>query len=183
MGRRGRPDRLKSEPVNGTSAVSKIDACRAEIDGAIDLYCRFQNHVGAHVLVCAASELLEVIKTKSEFGPSVLRAFIDTMPPETQGFLKEALAYHYNFLKHGMKDYEDVSHHDPRSTEWRLFLLAVEYAQVVGAPTPKQLAFCAWFVIHNFEQLPSSVRELLGAFDRSRLASATFENLLAEVPT
>jgi hypothetical protein len=122
------------------------------------------------VLAFNAHEILHALGTKIG-KPSQLETWLDTMPRH----LREQTRYVWNFCKHGLKDVDDNTPHDPRHAEMLIFFSGMCYRDVFGKATRLMAAFDLRFFLENpalktwFPDEPlAKLREIYGAADISR---------------
>jgi hypothetical protein len=125
--------------------ISKLDAVRAQLDAAIELYFTCDNPIAVHTLTAAAYNVLRdmALKTGSEH-PFIKTAFVDEYPDPKRKAIRNFLNHPENFLKHADRDPDALLTLNPQVTEI-LLLDALAYFRDKGEPKPKYYdAFKAW---------------------------------------
>lgn len=125
--------------MRGNSRSRKRDACRYEIEAAIDVYVRFENLVAAHLLIFAAQEIMSVLAKKS-FPPTFnyRNHRIGLIPDKT---VKEAWDTHFNFFKHGTRDHSATIYLNPMFTEIVILTAINDWVVLFGEATNKMIAY------------------------------------------
>ncbi len=125
--------------------ISKLDAARAQLDAAIEMYFVGDNPVAIHTLTAAAYNILrDIALKKGSEHPFIKTAFVDEYPESKHKILREFLNHPENFFKHADKDPTGVIEFDPEMTE--VFLLdACAYFSDKDEPKPRYYnIFKAW---------------------------------------
>ena len=94
--------------------ISKLDAARAQLETAIQLYFTNENEVAVHTLATAAHQVFHDV-SKKRGGPPSIRGFQFVRP----GFEKEwrqTVTAEQNFFKHADRDPDEVLEFMPRKT-------------------------------------------------------------------
>lgn len=125
--------------------VSKLDAARAQIDAAIEMYFVANNPIAFHTLTAAAYNVLRDLALKDGSAhPFIKRSFIDEYPAEAQKSLRKFLNRPENFFKHADNDPGAVITFDPEITEI-LLMDACAYFRDKKVDRPKYYeAYKAW---------------------------------------
>jgi hypothetical protein len=98
--------------------VSKLDAARAQIDAAIEMYFVADNPIALHILTAAAYNILRDIALKDgSEHPFIKTSFINEYPKEKQKVIREYLNRPENFFKHAERDAEASITFNPEITE------------------------------------------------------------------
>ena len=129
--------------------LTRRAAARAEIDTAIDLFLGHSDHVSAHVLAWAATEMLRGIATaqlKQTFQ-SILEDWIKSeYLNEWRANIKKA----YNFSKHADRDPDSaIDDFRPESTSYVIFGACHDYSMLHDQKSWSMLVFQNWFQCRN----------------------------------
>lgn len=125
--------------------VNKLDAARAQLDAAIELYFTTENPVATHTLVAAAYNLLRDVghQTGTEY-PFLKRSFLEDLSPHEKKSILNWIRAPENFFKHADRDASETLEFDPELTDL-LLMDASHYFQETGEQAPKYLdAFKVW---------------------------------------
>jgi hypothetical protein len=116
---------------------------KSQLETAISLWFEDADPISILMLAFNAHELLHALG-KQIHKPSQLQVWLDTMPES----FRMRFRYVWNFCKHGFKDLEDDTPHDPRHADVLIFFSSLCYRDVFGKRTPLMFAFDAR---HSFE--------------------------------
>ena len=117
--------------------ISKLDAARAQLDAAIELYFTTENPVAVHTLTAAAYNILRDIARKSGSGhPFLKTSFIDEYPEDKRKGIHEFINHPENFLKHADRDADGILDLNPEITEI-LLIDALAYFRDKDIPRPR----------------------------------------------
>ncbi|MDO9311487.1 MAG: hypothetical protein Q7T85_07290 [Nitrosomonas sp.] len=98
--------------------ISKLDAVRAQLDAAIEIYFTHDNLIAVHTLTAAAYNILRDIALKNGTKhPFIKRTFVDEYPEQKRKIIKDFINYPENFLKHADRDLDISITLDPQLTE------------------------------------------------------------------
>jgi hypothetical protein len=126
--------------------ITKMEAVRAQLDAAIELYFISDNVIAIHSLAAAACEVLKdiAIHEGKEYPFLQQPEFINSLPDsERKGYLRFIKAPH-NFFKHADRDPTGRISFNPELTEL-LLLDACGYFRDSTVPKPKYYdVFIAW---------------------------------------
>ena len=129
--------------------LTKRAAIRAEVDTAIELFLSHRDHVSAHVLAWAATEILRGIakaKNQETFQQSLETSIKSDGVKEWRNWIKKS----YNFAKHADRDpIEVIEAFRPESTSFALFGACCDYHMIFGQRTWPMVVFQAWFHSRN----------------------------------
>jgi hypothetical protein len=125
--------------------ISKLDAVRAQLDAAIEMYFVSDNPVAVHTLTAAAYNILRDIGLKNgSEHPFIKTAFVDEYPEATRKVIREFLNNPENFFKHADRDPDGSITLNPDLTEI-LLMDALAYFRDKDEPKPQYYdAFKAW---------------------------------------
>ena len=100
------------------TTVSKLDAVRAQIDAAIELYFRSDNPIAVHTLTAAAYNVLRDMALKNgDENPFIKISFVNEYPKAKQKVIRAFLNEPENFFKHADRDPNNLLSFDPEITE------------------------------------------------------------------
>jgi hypothetical protein len=94
---------LKFEYIN----LNRQEICRLEVNSAIRLFLIHKDPISAHLLACAATEIMTVLSNGNlEVGLNGLRDQLQksVLPYDDQKEVFDNLLHPYNFLKHSSSD-------------------------------------------------------------------------------
>lgn len=147
MGRRKsrKYEHLKPKPLpHRAITLTKQSVASSQLITAISLW--FQNGDPISILMLAANahELLHALGEKVG-KPSGLQTWLESMPKSLQARAQ----YVINFCKHGWKDLEEETPHDPRVADVLIYFAGRCYRNVIGSPTPAMIAFDLRLALEN----------------------------------
>ena len=148
--------------------ISKLDAVRAQLDAAIELYFTSDNPIAVHTLTAAAYNVLRdiALKTGSEY-PFIKTAFVDEYPGPKRPAIRKFLSHPENFLKHADLDPDALLTLNPQLTEI-LLLDALAYFRDKSEPKPRYYdAFKVWHGVPKeglSESVKMSAEVIVGVF-------------------
>ena len=124
---------------------TKIEAARAQLDAAIELFFTAENPIAVHTLTSAAYNVLkDLAKQQGIQHPILKNGFVDSLPDKERSSVRAFLNKPENFFKHADRDPDDILELDPELTEL-LLLDACAYFKHSGAEPPKHYdAIKAW---------------------------------------
>ncbi|MGH8565284.1 MAG: hypothetical protein ACREXW_14840 [Gammaproteobacteria bacterium] len=125
--------------------LSKLDAVRAQLDAAIEIWFTSDNPVAVHTLTAAAYNILRDIALKNgSERPFIKTAFVDEYPEAKRKAIRDFLNNHENFFKHADRDPDSSITLNPELTEL-LLMDALAYFRDKNEPKPQYYdAFKAW---------------------------------------
>ena len=144
--------------------VSREFVAKSQIDTAINLFCHETDHVSAHVLAWAASEMLHGVAEAS--GISSFQSEIDIrLRPERKREWYSHLKRAYNFSKHADRDpHDDLTDFRPETTGWAIFAGIVNYSRIYDHVTWRMFVFRFWFFSRHpditFEPLTGQLEQI-----------------------
>jgi hypothetical protein len=157
MGRKNRHkhEHLKPRPHPDRAInLTKKSVATSQLITAISLWFQNGDPIPIFVLAANAHELFHALGKKVR-KPSELQAWLETMPKPFQA----RSAYVINFCKHGWKDLEGATPHDPRLADVLIYFAIRCYRAVIGQPTPIMLAFDLRFAVENQDAISANAKE------------------------
>ena len=122
------------------------------------------------MLAANAHEILHALGERVG-KPSEMQTWLESMPESFQARVQ----YVINFCKHGWKDLDEETPHDPRVSDVFIYFAGRCYRAVIGTPTPMMIAFDLRFILENPDiaivqvmEPVSKLRDVYGAADISR---------------
>lgn len=141
----GRYERSKPKPRPENAVIlTKKSVAKSQLETAISLWFEYGDPVSTLILAYNAHEILHALAKKIG-KPSQLKTWLGTMPKRFQARWE----YVWNFCKHGLKDVEDETPHDPRHAEILINFSGKYYRDVFGKPTPLVFAFDLRFLLEH----------------------------------
>jgi len=151
--------------------VSKLDAARRQLDGAIQLWFSEGDPVAIHALDCAAHQIIEDINKKREDTSLHLTEIArKTVKPEHLENVISQLRKPMTFFKHANRDPRDILEFNPDLSEM-IMILAINGLKLLGERISDfQRVFFFWLSIHE-PKLPNPLKDHLSAeqIDQFRL--------------
>src|SRR5690348_17337317 len=113
--------------------VAKLDAARAQLDAAIELFFTSENPVAVHTLTAAAYNVLRDLANHEglEF-PFIKTGFMQSLEPSQRSAAHSFIHAAENFFKHADRDPSETLELNPELTEL-LLLDACSYFKQVAA--------------------------------------------------
>ena len=119
--------------------VTKLDAARAQLDAAIELFFTSENFVAVHTLTAAAYNVLrDLARHESLEFPFIKTGFMKSLDPSQRTAVHNFIHAAENFFKHADRDPSGTLDLNPELTEL-LLLDACSYFKQVAAPAPRNL--------------------------------------------
>ncbi|WP_459722809.1 hypothetical protein [Sideroxyarcus sp. TK5] len=98
--------------------MTKIDAIRAQLDAAIELFFTSDNAVATHTLAAAAyNALKDIAKREGAEHPFIKTEYLQSLPAEERGRMHKLLHEPENFFKHADRDPTGEILFNPELTE------------------------------------------------------------------
>ena len=143
--------------------VSKLDAARRQLDGAIQLWFSEGDPVAIHTLVCAAHQIIEDRNKKREdTSLHVEEIARKTVKPEYLEGVISQIRKPMTFFKHANRDPYDVLDFNPDFSVM-LMILAINGLKLLGEQISDfQRVFFFWLSIHETD-LHNPLKDLLSA--------------------
>jgi hypothetical protein len=139
-------ERFKPKPRSEHAVIlTKKSVAKSQLETAISLWFQHGDPVSILVLAYNAHEILHALGVKKIGKPSQLKTWLGTMPEP----FRKRWEYVWNFCKHGLKDVDENTPHDPRHAEVLIDFAGQCYRDVCGPPTPLILAFDLRFRVEN----------------------------------
>jgi len=150
-------EHLKPRPRPDKAIIlTKRSVARSQLITAISLWFQNADPVSILMLATNAHELLDAIGEKVG-KPSEFRTWLETMPEPFQA----RSAYVINFCKHGWKDLEEETPHDPRLADVLIYFSIRCYGTVIGNLTPIMFAFDLRLGLEDPELVRPDAKEAL----------------------
>lgn len=172
MGRRTRAkhEHVKPRPRPENAIIlTKKSVAKSQLETAISLWVRDGDPVSILVLAFNAHQLFHALG-KRIGKPSEYQMALDKMPERFQARAQ----YVWNYCKHGWKDLDEDTPHDPRFAEVLIYFAVKCYHSVCGKPTSLMLAFNLRLIVENPDlagdaaEPVSKLRDVYHAADISR---------------
>jgi hypothetical protein len=130
--------------------ISKLEAARRQLDGAIELWFREADPIVVHAVISGAYQISQDLNAQRGNRDSTLAGWAELhIKP---GHAKEALQIMrkpWNFLKHADRDPDDTLEFDPAATAYEI-LLALHGLMALGVQTSDlQTAFLYWICVNK----------------------------------
>jgi hypothetical protein len=156
----GRKRSFKPKPHPDRAIIlTKENAAKAQLETAIQLWFDRKDPISTLVLAYNAHELVHAMG-KSAGKPSQIKAWLETTPFSFQ----ERWKYVNNFCKHGFRDLNENTAHDPRQAEVLMYFACKTYRAVFRANTPLMLAFGFRLLFENPEFAAAESEEVFSKF-------------------
>jgi hypothetical protein len=168
-----------SPPGPDDVVLSLQQACKTEIDGAVDLFIRHQNLAGAHVLASAAHEIIRgVAKREGVLLPNDMPRLLSSLDKKKLEAVLYALNHPYNALKHTNGDRNSIVHFNPEFFEITLLMACVDYQVLFRDLSVNMMLYKAWVIPrHNGKLLNFTAFDLKGF----KVTGDTLTDALADV--
>lgn len=130
--------------------VSKLDAARRQLDGAIHLWFSDGDLVAIHALVCAAHQIIEDINEKrKDTSLHLIELLRKNVTPQHLEEAMRQIRKPMMFFKHANPDPHDVIEFNPDLSEL-LILLAIKGLGLLGEQMSDfQRAVLLWDMLHS----------------------------------
>jgi hypothetical protein len=130
--------------------VSKLDAARRQLDGAIQLWFYGGDPVAIHALACAAHQVIQDIAEKKSARQYHLKRLVEQVvePSHVQEAM-DAIRKPMMFFKHADRDPHDVLEFEPRLSEVFIMLAGGCLRDIGESVSDIQRAFLFWHRIHD----------------------------------
>jgi hypothetical protein len=141
---------ISSELAAPKIKVSKIDAARRQLDGALDLWFRDGDPVAIQTLISAAWQILQDLNEKKGNTESTMLGWakIHVYPEHLEECMRLIRAP-ANFFKHADRDPYEVLEYNPKAAESEFVLAIHGHADLGEQPTDLQVAFINWLCVHK----------------------------------
>jgi hypothetical protein len=161
-GRKSRKhEKLKPRPHPKNAIIlTKELVATTQLETAIDLWFGEVDPISTLMLAFNAHEILHAL-AKRIGKPSPLEVWLDTLPDSVRERVRAMTRYVWNFCKHGGKDIDDKTPHDPRCDQLYIFFAGRCYRAVYGTPTPLMVAFDLRLIIEDPDLAAIAAREPL----------------------
>jgi len=152
--------------TNPALQVSKLDAARRQLEGAITLYFNWGDSVSIHTLAAASRNVLADLCEHRNIKPWLLleRMVEEHVKPEHQKMLHAKIREAENFFKHADRDPETTLKFNPGSTEFMLLEGTEVYFSLTTELPPLHRAYRGWWMLQNrhmFTEAPAEFRRTL----------------------
>jgi hypothetical protein len=127
--------------------VTKLEAARRQLEGAVRLYFADDDPVAIHTLTCAAYQVLVDINQARGGTPTLKEQIVTWYKPEQQKRVFGILNAAANFFKHADKDPNPDGTHELLTTQTDLLLFdaCAKCEEMVGEIIPPLQAYRQWF--------------------------------------
>jgi hypothetical protein len=169
-------EHLKPRPsLDRAITLTKKSVATSQLITAISLWFENGNPISIFVLAANAHELFHALGKKAG-KPSELQTWLETMPKSFQA----RSTYVINFCKHGWKDLEEATPHDPRLADVLIYFSIRCYRAVIGQPAPIMLAFDLQFAVENPDAISTEAKEavskLIDIYNAAAISRQEFLN-------
>lgn len=142
-----------------TLQISKIDAARAQLKTAIELWFANGDHISIHTLACAAHQIIHDINTHKKGPDLIFNSSI--IKSERRKEWINSLKKEMNFFKHADTDPTTSIEFDPEASEF-FILMSIQGLQIFGFEgNVAETAFFRWFMLHNPDLLTPQGQQFL----------------------
>ena len=125
------------------------------------------------MLAANAHELLHALGKKVG-KPSAFQTWLESMPDDFQARAK----YVINFCKHGWKDLEEETPHDPSLADCLIYFAGRCYRNVIGEPTSMMIAFDLRLALENpdvaFDEAEEPLSKLTSVYNAAAITRQDF---------
>ncbi len=167
-------ENLKPRPhPDRAITLTKKSVATSQLMTAISLWFQNADPISILMLAANAHELFDALGEKIG-KPSEFRTWLETMrePFQARSF------YVINFCKHGWKDLEEETPHDPRLADVLIYFAGRCYRNVVGNPPPIMLAFDLRLGVEDptlgTGKTKEALTELIGLYDADAISRQEF---------
>jgi hypothetical protein len=130
--------------------VSKIDAARRQLDGAIQLWFAEGDPVAVHSLACAAHQIVQDInEQRGNRNAHLAENMKAVIKPEHLDEAVALLRKPVNFFKHANRDPYGILEFAPITTLLFVMLAIVGIEELGERKSDSQSAFLSWLMIHK----------------------------------
>jgi hypothetical protein len=130
--------------------VSKLDAARRQLEGAIELWFRDADPIVVHAVISGAYQISQDLNKKRGNKDATLEGWAEVhIKP---GHVKEALQIlrrPRNFVKHADRDPDDILEFDPGATPYEILLTLHGLRALDGQTSDLQAAFMFWICVNR----------------------------------
>jgi hypothetical protein len=148
-------EHLKPRPSPDRAiTLTKKSVATSQLITAISLWFENGDPISIFVLAANAHELFHALGKKVG-KPSEFQTWLETMPKSFQA----RSTYVINFCKHGWKDLEESTLHDPRLADVLIYFAIRGYRAAIGEPTPIMFAFDLRSAVENPEMVSSAAKK------------------------
>jgi hypothetical protein len=128
---------LKGATPVPLATISKLDAARAQLDAAIELFFTSDNVVAIHTLTAAAYNVLrDLARHQGLEFPFIKSGLMESIEPHQRAAVHRYIHAAENFFKHADHDPSEVLELNPELTEL-LLVDACSYFRQVDASAPR----------------------------------------------
>lgn len=166
MAKKSRPKIPRLPPSEGDLIFDLKATVLAQIEGAIDLLIRHDNHVGAHLLTSTAlNNIWNAARVEGKNLPTDLSRYMRENNPAKEKILMAVLNAAHNEMRHVSGD-SFSTHFHPKMTESNILNASVNFVHYFGTTSPKLAIFCNW-MMHKRPELRGPFYEDVAVFDTS----------------
>jgi hypothetical protein len=130
--------------------LSKLDAARRQLDGAIELWFREADPIVVHAVISGAYQISQDLNAKKGNKEATLAGWAELhIKP---GHAKEALQIMRkprNFVKHADRDPDGILEFDHRATPYEILLTLHGLRALDGQTSDLQTAFVFWICVNK----------------------------------
>jgi len=134
-----------------TLQVSKLDAARRQLEGAITLYFNWGDPISIHTLAAASRNVLANLCEHRQIRPDFLleKMMDDFVRPEHIKMFYARIRQGENFFKHADRDPEETLKFNPAHSELILLEGTEVYFALTQEHPPLLRAYRGWWVLNN----------------------------------
>ena len=142
-----------------TIRVSKLDAARRQLDGAVELWFADGDEVCVHTLAAAAHQIINDINQKKGGGELLFDSakIKDEYRPEWLALLKKSV----NFFKHANRDAEEVTEFAPLTSIMFMMFSMIGLQQIGESLNDTENAFLDWLAFHHPTWMTERYRKVI----------------------
>jgi hypothetical protein len=133
-----------------TIKVSKLDAARRQLDGAIELWFSDGDPVAIHALACAAHQIVQDIgANQGQRGAHIENLAKEVAKPEHLQEVVAELRRPMNFFKHADRDPRAMLEFEPSLSDFFITVAILGLREIGERPSHIQRAFGLWNSFHR----------------------------------
>ena len=139
--------------------VSKLDAARRQLDGAVELWFADGDEVCVHTLAAAAHQIIHDINQKKGGGELLFDSakIKEEYRHEWIALLKKSM----NFFKHANQDAEEVTEFTPLTSIMFIMFSIIGLQRIGERLNDTENAFLDWLAFHHPEWMTERYRKVI----------------------
>jgi hypothetical protein len=160
--------------------LNRQEICRLEVNSAIRLFLIHKDPISAHLLACAATEIMTVLSNGNlEVGLNGLRDQLQksVLPDDDQKEVFDNLLHPYNFLKHSSSDPHVTNRFSVDYIGITVYMAIHSYKVLFGDLSSEMKVFCGIFQVwkSDFWIDTPNYRNIAEVSNKLSLRGASFE--------